>query len=79
VCVIKYLLEILNIIFLIWLVFKLINEENMWKKFIQNKYLHPKTLSQVHMKSLCPPFFNGLAVKRRVPRNVSFGKHLRGL
>jgi hypothetical protein len=42
-----------------WL-FKLINEVRVWQEFLQNKYLHSKTLSQVEAKPLDSPFWKGL-------------------
>jgi hypothetical protein len=32
-----------------WL-FKLLNEENIWKELLKNKYLHSKSLPQVQAK-----------------------------
>jgi hypothetical protein len=42
-----------------WL-FKLMNEEGMWQKFLYKKYLGSKTLSQVSAKSTDSPFWKGL-------------------
>jgi hypothetical protein len=42
-----------------WL-FKLLSEEGVWQELLSNKYLHGKTLSQVHAKPIDSPFWKGL-------------------
>jgi hypothetical protein len=42
-----------------WL-FKLLNEEGVWQEFLQNKYLHSKSLIEVSVKPNFSPFWKGL-------------------
>jgi hypothetical protein len=42
-----------------WL-FKILNEEAMWKELLKNKYLKDKTLSQVQVKPTDSPFWKGI-------------------
>jgi hypothetical protein len=42
-----------------WL-FKILNEEEMWKELLQNKYLKDKTLSRVQAKPTDSPFWKGI-------------------
>ena len=42
-----------------WL-YKMLNEEGVWKELLVNKYLGNKTLSQVQVKPLDSPFWKGI-------------------
>ena len=42
-----------------WLL-KILSEDGVWNEFIQNKYLHSKSLSQVRARATDSPFWKGL-------------------
>ena len=42
-----------------WL-FKILNQEGVWKELLVNKYLGDKMLSQVQVKPLDSPFWKGI-------------------
>ena len=42
-----------------WL-YKILNQEGVWKELLVNKYLGDKSLSQVQVKPLDSPFWKGI-------------------
>ena len=53
-------LEIKNRCLLSKWLYKILNEEGVWKEILVNKYLGSKTLSQVQVKPLDSPFWKGI-------------------
>jgi hypothetical protein len=73
-------LEIKNKCLLSKWLYKLQNEEGVWKELLRNKYLHSKSLSEVTMKPSDSPFWKGLMKVKdeflsRGPFTVCNGEH----
>jgi hypothetical protein len=53
-------LDLKNKCLLSKLLFKLLNEDDVWQELLRNKYLHFKSLAEVTMKPTYSPFWKGL-------------------